>query len=497
MFKHFWSVSLRLLTTLCRKFRYPGVSTNQRTERLLAFQNIQTRDSSVCTFPHCFLINTLHIYFTLISGLQKESMEKHEKARRSLCLICLDRSSQAIPNTKYQALVEMYVVQDYCPLDPRLPSGLCYSCATKLARFESGSFDQVLPEFPDYAKMASFRPSRGMISCTCDLCGKYRVVGLTSSRRKSRKLKPGQHASRVSLSEANSDNVSTRPTGIFCTKCFQMLYRGCKHPCTQRSLQSNVRKLIPDKTLEQVTRSILVEISRQNESLTLASSGLPTRVALAPEMKGICEKPKLEVKTLLQIKTNTGMSSRTLLKVAQGVRSDVDVESGLYKALTVANNRWKNFFDHSVEKLPGNGSYPVIFCNNPEEFIHSIVIERGITNEDIFLRLSIDEGKGFLKISGNLVLKNPANERSPFLTSGVKKTFILAIAPMKESYESIRILLPKLNLNFSNNVEQQYSQDLKCCNIVFGFGNHKSTYPCIYCFWIAFSRVKGVPNIGL
>ncbi|TRY60964.1 hypothetical protein TCAL_05712 [Tigriopus californicus] len=75
--------------------------------------------------------------------------------------------SEAIPNTRFHAFVDTFVVQDYNSLDPRLPSSLCYSCASKLARYNSGVFDQVLPCFPDYSKMANYRFSRGMTSCGC------------------------------------------------------------------------------------------------------------------------------------------------------------------------------------------------------------------------------------------------------------------------------------------------------------------------------------------
>lgn len=410
-------------------------------------------------------------------------MEKHEKARSSLCLICLDRSSQSIPNTKYEELVEKFVVQDYNPLDPRLPSGLCFSCASKLARYGTGSFDQVLPGFYDYSTMANYRPTRGMSSCGCHLCGKYRVVGLKSSRRKIQKLKPGQHVSKSTTIHETNSNIA-KPIGLFCTKCFQMLYPGCKHPCTQISLQANVRKLIPDKTLERVTRTILQEKKSTNQPLTLASSGLPTPIQFGIDPNPMPMAPKLKIETLLQIKVNTGLSSRNILKVAQGIRADVGVESGLYKALSTVNTRLTGLFEHSVEQLPNHGSFPLIFCNDPKDFIRAILVERGVTSADVFLRLSIDEGKGFLKISGNLVMKNPAHEANKFLSSGVKKTFLLAIAPVKESYASIKVLLSKLDLNFNTVIEEVYSQDLKCYNIVLGLGNHKSTFPCIYCFWI-------------
>ena len=72
-------------------------------------------------------------------------------------------------------------------------------------------------------------------------------------------------------------------------------------------------------------------------------------------------------------------------------------------------------------------------------------------------------------------------EKDRFKSSSVKRTVILAIAPVKENYESIRILLQKLELDVD--FEEFMSQDLKCYNIVCGLGNHRSTRPCIFCTW--------------
>ena len=74
-------------------------------------------------------------------------------------------------------------------------------------------------------------------------------------------------------------------------------------------------------------------------------------------------------------------------------------------------------------------------------------------------------------------------ETTKFKSSGVKRMFILAISPMKESYSSIKLLLDKLDLIVEEDLEDIYAADLKCYNLVVGLGNHRSRHPCLYCFW--------------
>ena len=89
----------------------------------------------------------------------------------------------------------------------------------------------------------------------------------------------------------------------------------------------------------------------------------------------------------------------------------------------------------------------------------------------------------FLQISGSLVFRDPADEDRRFKSSSAKRCFLLAIAPVKETYDNIKVLLDKLELSIPEDLTDIYAQDLKCLNIVCGLGNHRSTFPCIYCKW--------------
>lgn len=73
-------------------------------------------------------------------------------------------------------------------------------------------------------------------------------------------------------------------------------------------------------------------------------------------------------------------------------------------------------------------------------------------------------------------------EKDRFKSTRVKRTMLLAISPVKENYESVRLLLRKLDLD-DVEIEDFFSQDLKCINLVCGLGNHHSSYPCALCLW--------------
>lgn len=134
-----------------------------------------------------------------------------------------------------------------------------------------------------------------------------------------------------------------------------------------------------------------------------------------------------------------------------------------------------------------NKEMPMVYCNNTEALLHRVMDARQNDIGDTFLRLSIDEGRSFLKVSASLVNMNSEKEQasSLFKSSGVKKTFILAISPtVKENFQSIDILLNILHLDkLSSNIKCLFAMDLKCCNLVLGLGAHRSTYPCLFCHW--------------
>ncbi|XP_059078529.1 uncharacterized protein LOC131876993 [Tigriopus californicus] len=192
-------------------------------------------------------------------------------------------------------------------------------------------------------------------------------------------------------------------------------------------------------------------------------------------------KKSVTLEGFKRAKIIAGLSGNVALKFVRQIRGSVKVEPGFKEALANVNRKFSSLFavEEEVSPLDSSKMY-IVFFRRPMEFFDSILSERGSTAIDFLLRLSIDEGRGFLKISGNLVFRHAHLETS----SGVKRTFLLAVSPIKEAYQHIKIMLAKLDLDVGEDLDEFYSQDLKCFNIICGLGNHASTRPCIYCLWV-------------
>ena len=72
-------------------------------------------------------------------------MEFHNKNREKICLVCASSASYIVSEeSRLKSLIDKYVVQDYTPLDIRLPNGLCTTCHRSLYSFDAGVFNRRL-----------------------------------------------------------------------------------------------------------------------------------------------------------------------------------------------------------------------------------------------------------------------------------------------------------------------------------------------------------------
>eukprot|EP00095_Tigriopus_kingsejongensis_P004815 maker-scaffold1608_size33912-snap-gene-0.9 protein:Tk04815 transcript:maker-scaffold1608_size33912-snap-gene-0.9-mRNA-1 annotation:"hypothetical protein KGM_18655" len=94
-------------------------------------------------------------------------------------------------------------------------------------------------------------------------------------------------------------------------------------------------------------------------------------------------------------------------------------------------------------------------------FLQNLLTSRQCDLHDVVLRLSIDDGKSFLKVSGNLIFKEDSRESKDALSSGVKRTHFLAIASVAESYENV-IRFPNEACNGTGNVVGTCYTDQEC-----------------------------------
>ena len=114
-------------------------------------------------------------------------------------------------------------------------------------------------------------------------------------------------------------------------------------------------------------------------------------------------------------------------------------------------------------------------------------------DENLLLKIGLDEDGGFLKVCLSLVLLDDSEQSSmkrrrslsespctPFKDSGVKRLLLLAVVPsVQENYENLLKLL--INLGLHTFEELYIASDLKLTNFLLGIMAHGATHPCAWC----------------
>lgn len=105
---------------------------------------------------------------------------------------------------------------------------------------------------------------------------------------------------------------------------------------------------------------------------------------------------------------------------------------------------------------------------------------RSTHGDDDLLKIGVDGGRGFFKVTLSIVAKDSTNESGAFKTGGVKCLFILAIAAdLPEKYDYVALIWDKL-LHLQE-LDAVIAGDLKIVNVIVGIMAHSSSYPCPYC----------------
>ena len=128
----------------------------------------------------------------------------------------------------------------------------------------------------------------------------------------------------------------------------------------------------------------------------------------------------------------------------------------------------------------------IVFYKDVNVFTERVQELRGYpSRENLLYKIYIDEGQSRLTVSMSIIqwmLPESEREQGRFKTSGVKRVFILASAPCKETYENVRLMIEKIGLD-KFTLDWKLSADMKFINIYCGIGPHSSTFPCYVCTW--------------
>ncbi|KAJ6642836.1 hypothetical protein Bhyg_07790, partial [Pseudolycoriella hygida] len=113
-----------------------------------------------------------------------------------------------------------------------------------------------------------------------------------------------------------------------------------------------------------------------------------------------------------------------------------------------------------------------------DEAITSLLQDKVEENNGLEMRISGTRGGRPTRLSINASQKNSTSDKK-FLDSGVKKVFIVGIAPgIQESYTNVSALWSAIDVN---SINCTFAVDLKLANIISGLMTHSSAHPCTYC----------------
>lgn len=411
---------------------------------------------------------------------------------------------------EHKFIVNKYLFPEFKEFAHILPPGLCGTCRLALVDKDNsemrGEIPKSLPSCPDFSSVISIfqaipPPTRSNplpeTQCPCKIC----CIGRSKQVDEALK-KPGRGRPKV----LPLDQRQTAKAAMMCTWCLLERAPGKPHVCSRAARLENLKRSMSLKGRQQLASSTIketVEVSGTS-NVSLSTSGTPLQVTAGTSRgQGHLNKPMSHADLLL-LQKHTGISDRKLLLIAKALRSSLgrgSIEPYLAEAVAESGQKCQDFFglkemtffDKDNEAATNHPTFKprsilVPVCKNVITFVDFVLLQRKL-GPDFDLKVGMDGGNGYFKVTLNVVSKIGLEQRSPskspdakkthFLDSGVKKLLLLAIVPhIPENYLNVKGLLSALNLSAFDLLT---TLDLKLCNIVSGLQASSCSYPCYAC----------------
>ena len=298
--------------------------------------------------------------------------------------------------------------------------------------------------------------------------------------------------------KSDSETTPNSDTIKVCSRCYENIYAGCHHQYSENSYQRkkvyNLEKLIATPTTSE--RLTSRAINRCSDDMSFSTLSYRKRLVTAKEPP---RKNLLSADDMNIIRKDLNLTSRGTLTLVQYLRmiAGSKVVESLAKEKTHYNNhKLDSFFEHKElrftreikgRKIAENFEQYVIVAKNISCFIDEVIKSRGLDVSTTLIRIELDGGGGFIKIFLSLFDLYATESVSKkllckkFKNSGVKKVFIVGIAPKNpENYYNLKKLWLSIGLN---SLEYPYTivTDLKLSNTLPGLMSHSSIHPCCWC----------------
>lgn len=229
--------------------------------------------------------------------------------------------------------------------------------------------------------------------------------------------------------------------------------------------------------------------------------GRPVEVVLKARKK---QKPSvISSDTLEKMKSNLNLSDRKLYGLAAAINSEsngsVRFEKHFKQRMKNDTHKFDEFFEvcdfsfvKEKQNVKSDAAGKAVICKNLQGFIDCVTKKRSAG--EVHIKFGIYGGGGYLKFCMSLLLTNVStildaqefkkkkNCNKKFSEGGVKKLFIICIAPdVQENYTNISLIWKKLNMDVHLENGGTIAADLKIVNMICGLMSSASTYPCPYC----------------
>ena len=411
----------------------------------------------------------------------------HEACRNKVCVVCAKKTTRIVSVSEIAA-IKNFVDPDYNKDNPDYPLGICASCSVALAKKRNGK-EAKLSVNQTYKSGQQKRLLRSNgLDCRCTICEIAKASGLCYQNPKKKRGRP-------------KTKEQPLPTTVkVCSLCFQVVYQGCRHQCSstncRRKRVYNIEQLMTPTTSERVASRTL---NRCSDDMGLST--------LSWRKRSFDNEPVNKVlfsaDDMLTIRKDTNLSSRqtiTLIEDLNKAAGQKVVETHVKTKMRTKNHRLESFFEHMMiqfnrivkgTKISENFDQHVVIVNDVQSFIDKVMQVRDLDRDHCLVRIGMDGGGGFFKICLSafnlMIMDKPQSSKQlakKFVDSGVKKIFIIAIAPdTPENYFNLEKLwvaagLETLSFDYSSCT---IASDLKLVNIVLGLMSHSSIHPCCWC----------------
>ena len=422
--------------------------------------------------------------------MPSKTKKTHHDIRKLICGICFKKKKHLQNITlALLALITTFIYSFYDLNDLSLPTVLCFQCRIYLI---NGDLSKIASF--DYRTIPAYHETRSKdTDCECFLCRQWKINACT----------PMNTVKRTPLPEH------------ICPTCHQSLKRGMNHQCSQEEFFRSALNLIyskGDKLAEQVATKVLLKKASDDGTTDMILSnrgggrGLKVHLGETPHL------PQYSHENAMKLRNQLNCSDRQFNKIMKANRvvyGRKSVQPGLREVVEESNSMFTTYFDSkkvTVENFTIDPSTkikktfyeekPMIYCNNTDAFIHDLFHQRSVLTDSSIIRLGMDGGQDFLKISLNIVNEDeislpPKRSRysegvAPLLqkSTSVKKSFILSIMPdIKELYFNMALILSHLKcdlLHFPSKLVK-ITADLKVVNKILGIQGHSCIHSCPFC----------------